>query len=254
MTTQCYAMVRGSGIRVTELGSRGQLGDAAIRYAASKSVANVRISEIVEPGTNEVIRNNDEERRLYFPKKDVTIKFGADIKFLRCDPGILSLVSGVPTVTNASGDIVGFDARTKLKATSFALEVWSKLAAVNCVGGMKYGYTVFPFLKGGYLEGFTFSQGLVSFSLIGAETVRSPRWGYGPHDLGGVGQRLLTPVSRNTAWRQFITTAAPPVQTDGIVSFTDLVDGGSASFTAADIVDGEFVTTSAGVLEGGSAA
>lgn len=255
MTTQCYAMVRGSAIRVTGLGTLGEVPDP-IQYAVSKSVSTVTINEITESSSNEGLKSEDidDRTRLRLVQPEQPVRYTLDIAFLRTDPGVLSLIAGVPVVLNSAGDVSGFDSGTRRPAVSFGLEVWSKLAASACVDGVRqWGYTVFPYLRGGYLTGFTFENGLVSFTLRGAQTRRVPRWGVGPFDLEGVHERLTEVVSRNTMFRQMLTVAQPPVQQDGIQQAEDIIDGGSATVTTADIVDGEFVDTSVWIVEGGRA-
>lgn len=252
MATECYALVRGSSIRVTSLDRRGRLGDESIQYGVSKSVARVAINEVAEDSASETLTNDvsqGEERRLHLVRSGQTVRFTADIAFLRMDPGLISLMTGMPMVENAAGDIVGIDGRSRLPAQAFALEVWSNLAGRACEGGQQWGYTLFPFLKGGILTGFTFSQGLVSFTLERAATQRNPNWGTGPF-----GVDMPTGVSRNTAWRTTLVSTAPPTQTDGIaVLDTDDLDGGTATITTSDVVDGQFVTTSASIVDGGAA-
>ena len=150
--------------------------------------------------------------------------------------------------------VVGFDSTTRLTPVSFALEVWSKLAGAACVDGKEYGYTVFPYLKGGRLTGFEFKNGLVSFNLRGAQTRRSSRWGRGPHDLEGPYQRLVGPVSGNTFFRQTLTKALPPMEVNGIQETEDVIHGGTASVTSPDIISGgNAASTSPWVVEGGKA-
>lgn len=255
MATQCYAMVRGSVLRVTKLNRFGDPSDP-VQYAVSKSVTKVTINEVVEAGSNEFIRTDDgEDPRLHFVQNTEIIRYGADIEFIRCDPGILSLVTNVPLTLNAAGDVVGFDANTKLPVSSFSLEVWSKLAGQRCPENQrKWGYTLFPFLKGGIMTGFTFSNGLVNFTIERAKTQRNARWGSGPFEIEGAGKRMYIPVSGNTNWRTITVSGTPPTQTDGIVSFSDVIDGGTAAVTTADVLDGQFVVTSPDSIEGGSAA
>lgn len=248
--SECFAPIRGSGLRLTALDSRGRLIDAA-PFAVSKAVASVQIREVVEQGRDDLMKNPEEERRLKIITAPKTIRNEVDISFLRVDPGVLSLVTGVPTVLNASGAIVGFDSNTAEVRTSFALEVWSKLAGRRCAisaedpgfgmgafgedpfGGSNegfplWGYTLFPFLRGGRVSGFTFTNGLVSFNLIGARTMRGSGWAVGPYDLEGFQQRLTQPVSRNTMWRILTTPAPPPAQVDGVQpGVLDVVSNGT---------------------------
>lgn len=273
MSTECYAMVRGSALRVTGLSPCGSVPDP-IPSAVSKSVSRVEINEVTEAGSNELLRNDVEEPRLHFVRSEETVRYTADISFLRVDPGILSLVSGVPLVYGPGGGygfgegpfgetpfgvggsaVVGFDADLRVPATAFAMEVWSNLSGANCADGQRrYGYTLFPYLRGGVLSGFQFANGLVSFTLLGAQTRRGSKWGIGPYDLEGPWARLTSEVSGNTSWRTFVTTSAPPEQSDGIVWFRDIIDNGDADHVSSDIIDGQTVITSSDIIEGGSAA
>jgi hypothetical protein len=233
-------MVRGAGIRVTGLGSNGSI-PTPIRYATSKAVAVVRINESVESSSDEALTGEgDDNTRMRLTRAAQPIFYSVDIDFLRVDPGILSLVAGVPQVLNDAGDIVGFDGATRRRAVAFALEVWSRLAGTNCTpeGVRQYGYTLLPFLKGGYLSGFVFSNGLVSFNLRGAKTRKGPRWGVGPYDLEGTHERLTIPVSRNTTYRSTLTTAVPPTQSNGVIETDDVIYGGTATVTTSDVIDG----------------
>lgn len=257
MATKCYAQVRGSALRVTKLTSVGSATDP-IQYAVSKSASRVVVNEVSEDNLNEMVRSDvtaRDERRLFLSKPGNTVRYTTDVDFIRVDPGVLTLVSGVPLVLNAHGDVVGFDSKTKLRAVSFGLEVWTRLAGAECTlsGEREWGYTALPFLRGGYLSGFEFANGLVSFNLRGAQTRKVSRWGVGPFDLYGVHERLLSLVSRNTMLINFAGPIQPPAQVEGVQTTTDVIEGGSAASTSPDVVDGEFVATSPWIIDGGRA-
>ena len=258
MATKCYAQVRGSALRVTKLTNVGSVTEP-IQYAVSKSAARVVVNEVNEDNFNEMVRSDptaQDERRLFLTKPGGTVRYTTDVDFIRVDPGVLTLVSGVPLVLNTHGDVAGFDSKTKLRAVSFGLEVWTRLAGAECApsGEREWGYSVLPWLRGGYLSGFEFANGLVSFNLRGAQTRKVSRWGVGPWDLyGSAHQRLLSPVSRNTMIINFAGPTQPPTQTDGIQTATDVIEGGSASSTSPDVVDGEFVATSPWIIDRGRA-
>lgn len=255
MSNRCYALVRGSAVRITGLDKNGAIPHP-IQFALSKTVAKVTINESTESASNERIDSDGEDDKvmLRFTRPEQVTLYTVDAEFLRVDPGVLGLISGVPLVYNDSGDVVGFDSDTRLTAVSFALEVWSKLTGQACApGAQEWGYTVLPYLRGGYLSGFKFENGLVSFNLRKAKARKVPRWGVGPYDLEGPHERLIEVVSRNTLFRQMLTTAVPPAQADGIQTTSDVIDGGTATVTTSDIVDGETVNTSVWIVEGGRA-
>lgn len=281
MTTTCYALVRGSALRVTGLTNRGAVPDT-IAYCTSRNVAKITVNEVSESASNETLRNESDELRIFLPRPAETIRYTADIEFSNTDPGIIGLLSGNPAVVDASGDTVGFDAKTRLPAVSFAMELWSRIAGQACQdntveggfgevpfgegpfgiapsvigGGRQYGYTLFPFLKGGVMSGFSFSNGKVTFTLSGAQVQRGSKWGSGPYELTGEGERLFVPVSRNTQFRQVILRSNPPDPSCGVQTFTeDIIDGGSAASTSADIIDGgSAAVTSDDIIDGGNAA
>lgn len=300
MATECYAMVRGSSIRVTGLGSRGSVPDP-IRYAVSKSIAKVTINEVTESGSDEMLGSdeNDNDNRVHLDRPVEMLHYTVDIDFLRVDPAVLNLVTGVLLVhrgfsgfdTLGYGEgpfdgggssglltVTGFDSTTRLPPVSFALEVWSRLAGAACASGgevgfgegeyglgvgfggsaspeRRYGYTVFPHLKGGHLTSFKFDGGLVSFNIRGAQTRREPRWAVGPYDLEGPYERLVSVVSRNTLFRQMLTVSPPPAEVCGMQETTDVVEGGTATVTSDDIIDGGTAAyTSPWIIDGGRAA
>lgn len=326
MGDECYAMVRGSTLRVTDLDTRGRItgdvdGTGTIKYAVSKYASKVTINEVTESGSTDLQRTDlSNEPRIILRRPETTIRFGVDLDFLKVEPSLLHMISSVPVVYNDAGDAVGIDMNTRLPVASFALEVWSKINSVSRVGqedpgvaiggfggdafggtgfgdgdisrtyssiagcdrvtysggygagefgGMplgdtspdysvtfrQWGYTLFPWLKGGYLSGFTFSNGLVSFGLRGARTQRGSKWGRGPYAIDAEGAHLIEPVGRKTNWRTTIVTADPPEIGCGVMQLADYIDGGTASATSADTLDGGSAGfSSPDAVEGGNAA
>jgi hypothetical protein len=248
-----------------------------VSYAVSKSVTRVQIREVLDAGSNEIVKTSEDERRLRLIRPTNKIREMVDIDFLRCDPGVLSIVAGVGLAYAAEpgfgevpfgeapfggypGSVVnGFDVSTHQTPAAFGLEVWTKLAGQRCADGTPmWGYSVFPFLRGGRISGVRFANGLVSFRVINSQTRRGDGWGVGPHDLEGAFERLISPVSRNTGWRMFMSPAAPPAQTDGILLRSDVLDNGTAANpmpdpTAPLVVDGGGAQTSAWIIDGGRA-
>jgi hypothetical protein len=111
--------------------------------------------------------------------------------------------------------VVGFDSDTRKPSVSFALEVWSKLAGTACADGTRqYGYTVFPFLKGGRVGGFSFENGAVQFTIAGAQTRDGNGWGVGPFDVDRDEASAPSPLNAalgvNTHYRNILVTLDPP--------------------------------------------
>jgi hypothetical protein len=218
MPTKCYAQVRGRVIRVTRLDACGNPDPGASAVVVSKRVSTVTIDEVTDDGTNIRERNFGDELCIVDDAFTQIIGYTADIALCGVDPDLVSLLTGQPVVTNAAGDIVGFDATTTVDLDSFgfAIEVWSRIANSACdpSGFRPWGYTVFPFLKGGRLGGFSFENGAVQFTISGAQTRDGNGWGVGPYDVDrddvSAPAPLNTPLGENTHYRNILVTLDPP--------------------------------------------
>jgi hypothetical protein len=223
MSTECFAQVRGRVIRVTRLDSCGNPDPGESAVVVSKKVSSVTIAEVTDDGTNIRERNFADEIEFVDDAFTTVIGYTADIALCGVDPGLVSLLTGQPVVLNAAGDIVGFDANTGIDLDSFgfAIEVWSRIAGAACdaSGNRKWGYTPFPFLKGGRLGGFSFQNGAVQFTISGAQTRDGNGWGVGPYDVdrdsGGAPAPLNTALGVNTHYRNIVVTLDPPVASCG---------------------------------------
>jgi hypothetical protein len=218
MPTKCYAQVRGSVIRVTRLDACGNPDPGASAVVVSKRVSTITIDEVTDDGTHIRERNFGDELCVVDDAYTQIIGYTADIALCGVDPDLVSLLTGQPVVTNAAGDIVGFDATTSVDpdAFGFAIEVWSRIAGAACdpSGNRPWGYTVLPFLKGGRLGGFSFENGAVQFTISGAQTRDGNGWGVGPYDVDRDGANapapLNEPLSEATHYRNILVTLDPP--------------------------------------------
>lgn len=224
--TKCYAQVRGSVIRVTRLDACGvpDPGDSAV--VVSKRVSTITVDEVSDSGTNIRERNFGDELCIVDDAPEQTLGYSVDAALCGVDPALITMMTGQEVVKNAAGDIVGFDADTgiDLDGFGFAVEVWSRIAGAACQaeGGFRnWGYTVFPFIKGGRLGGFSFENGAVQFSIQGAQTKDGNQWGAGPFDVDrGVGpgflpSPLFTPLRPTTHFRNILVTLDPPAAACG---------------------------------------
>ena len=218
MSTECYAPVRGRVIRVTRLDACGNPDPGASAVVVSKRISSVSIDEVTDDGTNIRERNFGDELCIVDDAFTTVIGYTGDIALCGVDPDLISLLTGQPVVLNAEGNVVGFDATTgiDLDGFGFAIEVWSRLAGSACdpSGNRKWGYTAFPFFKGGRLGGFSFENGPVSFTISGAQTRDGNGWGSGPFDVdrdeAGNPSPLFTPLGVNTHFRSIVVTLDPP--------------------------------------------
>jgi hypothetical protein len=184
---------------VTRLDSCGNPDPGASAVVVSKRVSTVTIDEVTDDGTNIRERNFADELCIVDDAFAQIIGYTADINLCGVDPDLVSLLTGQPVVLNAAGDVVGFDATTNIDLDSFgfAIEVWSRIAGSACdaSGFRPWGYTVFPFLKGGRIGGFSFENGPVSFTISGAQTRDGNGWGVGPFDVDRDMTNLPAPLT-----------------------------------------------------------
>jgi len=230
MPTKCFAQVRGNVIRATRLDGCGKPVVGATSVSVSKRISTITIDEVAEDGTNIRERNFGDELCVVDDGYASVIGYSTDAAFCGVDPDLISIMTGQAVVKNAAGDTVGFDADTTvdLDTFGFALEVWTKIAGAACVPGSSqrlWGYTVFPFIKGGRLGGFSFENGAINFALTGAQTRTGNQWGAGPYsvDRGGVSPfvtpgPLFTPLRTTTHYRNLLVSLDPPVATCGAVA------------------------------------
>ena len=218
MSTECFAQVRGSVIRVTRLDACGVPIPGASAVVVSKRISSVTIDEVTEEGTNIRERNFGDELCVVDDSYTSIIGYTAAVALCGVDPDLITLMTGQPVVRNAIGDVVGFDAKTSVDLSSFgfAVEIWSKIAGQACdaSGNRKWGYTPFPFLKGGRLGGFSFENGAVQFTVSGAQTRDGNQWGVGPFDVdrdeNGLPAPMFEPLDPDAHWRNIVVTLDPP--------------------------------------------
>lgn len=180
MTTNCYAMARGRVARFTLLDPCGNPIVSAGTTIVTKGITTVQIDENTTARSHEMLRDERGLGRVLLRGSETTTGYEATIDLVGTDPALISLLTGQPHVTNAHGDVVGNDITTRLPARSFAMEVWSNLTPA--INDYSYGQTLFPRLRGGRITGVRFAaDSSVSFQIVGARTVRLPKWGTGPH-------------------------------------------------------------------------
>lgn len=186
MPATCFAMVRGSVVRITRLDAQGRILAGPRASLVTDGVARVRINQKVSESQGFRQSTPDGGLRVYLPATPELPDYDAEITLVGTDPDAVEMLTGSPVVTNSAGDIVGFESRVRqTQQAAFALEVWAHLA--DPVMGYNYAYTVFPFLKGGRLGGFSFGEGAVTFTVRGARIKRGSKWARGPYVLNSPG-------------------------------------------------------------------
>lgn len=223
MATKCYAQVRARVARFTLIDPCGSPGVSSI---VTNGITAIRINERLDTVGADVRKDEVRETpRLRLMGREDTVGYEVDLDLCGVNPDLIAMLTKQAVVVNAAGDVVGNDATLRTPAPSFALEVWSKLSPA--VDDYRYGYTVFPRLKGGRVSGFEFTNGAVNFKVAGARTLRHSKWGLGPYtnsgwdmvgwDLGGWDAEAPQGdwIGKNTHWRSSLSATAP-TQADSV--------------------------------------
>lgn len=223
--TQCFAQVRGSVIRATRLDACGNPDPGASAVFVSKRISTITVDEVFEEGTNIREKNFGDELTVVDEGYGDLIGYTVDTMLCGVDPDGVNIFTSQPVVKNAVGDTVGFKAQSGIDLDGFgyALEVWTKIAggACNANGQRLWGYTVFPFLKGGRIGGFSFENSLVQFQITGSQTREGNGWGVGPFDVDrGVGPGfapapMFEALEENDHFANLLVSLDPPVASCG---------------------------------------
>lgn len=153
-----------------------------------------------------------------------------NISFCEVDPELYSLITGAPVElddTPITPQAVGWRTRdTTIGTTHWALEVWTDLSGMECIGANKpYGYYLAPHIDQGTVgTPTTFENGPVSFTVTGARSNGGAGWGVGPYDVLrdtlSAPSPLLTPMLAADHDLFQLTTLAPPAALCGCQTVT----------------------------------
>jgi hypothetical protein len=202
-----FPLVRGRVMRATRLDACGRIADRACSSIVSEGVVSVALTAIIDEG-EEINVTNMAGRSCAKDTPDPTFNgYGVAITFCDVDPQLYAMMTNQSVVYDIFGTAVGFRVNSKVKTgdANFALEVWTNVPGVACDDANaagSFGYTLFPFIKGGVLGDFTIENAAVSFTLTNAATRDGNAWGKGPYNV--------VPSVGGTSEVQTVTTTGTP--------------------------------------------
>lgn len=226
--TKTFAPVRGKVFRLTRLDSCGVPVTGPASTRVSKGFVHVNTKFSYTKANDVSVNTADNSLAFYEPGYQQLQTIGLDIQFTQVDPDILGVITGWQTIVDGLANGVGYRASSAAMLTApWALEVWTDVAGVTCGGGAQpYGYTLFPFLKGGTITDFNIDSGAATIG-ISSTTREGSGWGTGPYNVvdtsttgGGTVTpgKLLTAVGSRDHMHMQLTTIAPPAETTGLVA------------------------------------
>lgn len=231
VVSKTYAPIRGRYIRITRLDDCGVPVIGSATTYVSKGFVSVATKFSWSKPTDVSVINADQTVAINEPGLSQLLSIAVDIKLSQVNPDVMSIFTGYQTELDASGNSVGYRASSGVQlASCWALEVWSDVAGTFCTGDAKpYGYTLFPFIRGGQITDFTVDSGAAALG-ISANTREGAGWGTGPYKVvdsstvaGTVTPAVLpTAIDVRDHMHTQLTTIAPPAETTGVAALTSL--------------------------------
>lgn len=216
MPTQCFNVVRGKTVRVTELDTCGvPVTGGTGSFIVSNGFIQVAITSEVEDGDEYIQKNADGVLCVNERAPDFLKRLTVTIDWCQVDPDIIHFITGYPTELYGS-DAVGFRVQEGLSDTRWGCELWTGLADQNCDAvGAEYGYLLLPRITGSILGDLTIENGAATFQTTGY-TEGNSGWGFGPYNvIGNPARKLDVIIGANDHALIRTTEVAPPTAVCG---------------------------------------
>lgn len=230
MATRCFRSIQGLALRVTRLDSCCKpVTGTTCDFATSESFVTLNLTAEIEEPDEFIVKLANGKLCINEVGCATLKRFNVEINVCNADPDLFQIVSGVNTVVDFQGTVVGFEIDQNLGSCNrFALEFWTKVIGDQCTdpvtGATQYLYWLLPCVSNGRIGDITIENGPLTWTLTG-EAIPSSAWGRGPYNVvpttvGNVAGRLLSPIGAETALHVQFTTIAPPVEVCGCQDIT----------------------------------
>jgi hypothetical protein len=220
-----YALVRGRALRVSKLDACGSPDPGPFNKITTKGFISLGLEPVNTEGESIAVTNANGERCVTDDAVPAFDHWALTLTLCGVNPYLINLLTGQPIVYDeaATPAAVGYQIQSgvDLSTVAAAFEVWSKIPANLCAGGLtEYGYSLVPFASGGTIGGISFENGAVNMSVTGMVSKDGTGWGVGPYNVRknattGVDGPLKTALSTKTHFHQERVTVAPPSPVDG---------------------------------------
>lgn len=230
MATRCFRSIQGLALRVTRLDTccKPATGTAC-DFAVSESFVTLNITAELEDPDEFIVKLANGKLCINETGCATLKRFNVEIEICNADPDLFEIISGVNTVTDYGGNVVGFEIDAELGGCTdrFALEFWTRVVGDDCVdpvtGASQYLYWLLPCVSNGRIGDITIENAPLTWTLSG-EALPSSAWARGPHNVVPINSsntpgKLLAPLGADTALHVQYTTIAPPVEVCGCQNF-----------------------------------
>jgi len=232
MPSICYPVLRVPAVRLTKLGSCGEVVDSTCSSATSNGIITIEQTAELEDRQDYFTLNADAQPCITDTSPPILKWINVTITFCQVDPELYNIATAEPLVLNDATPTpvaVGFRTRQgSVNNSNFAFEAWTRIGGSNnCSGGtVQYGYFLLPWLVEGMVGDLTLENGAANF-VITARTQPNSLWGVGPYDVirlsTGTPSPLLVPIASGDHRHMQVTTQPPPTVTCGCTDVTPTV-------------------------------
>jgi hypothetical protein len=257
--TQCFSLIRGKVMRVTRLDACGKPAPGPLSQVTTKGFISVALTAQTDTGTTIDVTNANGDRCVHDVPAVKFLGYNVVITLCEVDPTLVNLVTNQEVVDDHTGNPVGFRMNSQVAQDGYgyAIELWSDVPGAVCStggGGKQYGYTLLPFLQGGYFGDFTVDNAALSTILTGATTKDGNGWGAGPYNVvtgtSGAGP-LLDPMDPDDHLNLQLTDVAPPAASCGAgplgTAATGATAGTPGTWTPANSYGPQTLATMTGI-------
>lgn len=218
--------LRGRAFRLTRLDECGVLPTSGDPDAMTVGYgfASVKISTDAEDPEVISQKNAWGENCVYFKTPPNIGGYTLELSLCGLSPSAVSLLTNASTYTDYGTDVSGVEFKSGPITSKFAFELWTGTGGGACEGGdTVYGYTLLPFVNGGYLGDFeVVSDSATQIKITGAYTLDGNQWGVGPYSVlmddtqnPPAAAVLPNAIGTDTHILMNPTTVAPPADSDG---------------------------------------
>jgi hypothetical protein len=230
MATRCFRSIQGLALRVGRLDSCcSPVTGTTCDFATSESFVTLNLTAQIEDPDEFIVKLANGKLCINEVGCATLKRFNVEIEVCNADPDLFQIVSGVNTIVDFQGSIVGFEIDQDLGSCNrFSLEFWTKVVGDACVdpvtGATQYLYWLLPCVSNGRIGDVQITNGPLTWKLTG-EALPSKSWGVGPYnvvptDINNTPGPLLSPIGEQTALHVQFTTIAPPVEVCGCQQIT----------------------------------
>jgi hypothetical protein len=230
MASICWASVKGLAMRATALDNCCRPVDNTCGVVVTDGFVSAVVTQNVSEGTDIELRNAADKVCVYSAGCDELLELQVVLTLCKVNPELVSLMTGSTLVLNGAGVAVGFRRRGTVDCDRrFALEIWSEVPGVACVGTpaqRQWGYYLLPCMSNAQITGeVTIDAGNAVTTEITAVTKIPSLWGTGPENgtdpaanfdvihtdaAATIAGHLLTPIADDEHDNIQLTTVPPP--------------------------------------------